>query len=86
MSRWAMSGKLRVFAANSKQIHRGAAHRAPCCRTLPKAVRFGAGDSDSQAAASVEAALERRVASQTLHNERGPAGWRLASAGLQTSN
>jgi len=60
-------------------------HRAQCCRTLRNSVRFGAEDRDSQpASAVVEAALESRVASQTIHYERGPAGWRLASAAVNS--
>ena len=45
-------------------------------------VRFGPRKKDGEATATVEAALEGRVASQTLLYERGPGGWRLASAAL----
>ena len=47
-------------------------------------VRFEPGQKDADATATVEAALEGRVASQTLHYERGPAGWRLASAAVNS--
>jgi len=45
-------------------------------------VRFDPGKKPGDATATVEAALEGRVMSQTLHYERGPAGWRLASAAI----
>jgi len=45
-------------------------------------VRFGPRKKDGEATATVEAALEGRVASQTLLYERGPGGGRLASAAL----
>ena len=55
---------------------------AVAARGASLAVRFDPGQKDGDATATVEAALEGRAATQTLHYERGPAGWRLASAAL----
>jgi hypothetical protein len=45
-------------------------------------VRLAPGGAEGTATATVEAALAGRVMKQTLSYERGPAGWRLAAAGL----
>jgi hypothetical protein len=47
-------------------------------------LHVSSGQTETEATATVEAALEGRVASQTLHYERSPAGWRLGSAELRT--
>jgi len=49
-------------------------------------VRIGAGPNDAEAAATVGAALAGRVVTQTLTYQRGPAGWRLASAVIPSSD
>jgi hypothetical protein len=46
------------------------------------AVHVSGGQTETEATATVEAALEGRVMSQILHYERGPAGWRLLAAAI----
>jgi hypothetical protein len=50
------------------------------------AVHLSKGPEGDDAIATVEAALAGRVATQTLTYQRGPAGWRVASATLPTSD